>query len=50
MNIDMLIYTVGALLITMITAGFVAWGFKTKQFESNDFLKTLPLEEDKDPQ
>ena len=48
MNIDMLIYTIGALLITLITAGFVVWAFKTKQFESNDFLCSLPLEEDEE--
>lgn len=46
MNFDMLIYTIGALLITCITAGFVLWAFKTKQFESNDFLKNYPIEED----
>lgn len=48
LNIDMLIYSVGALGITLITAGFVVWAFKTRQFESNDFLKSLPLEEDEE--
>lgn len=42
----MLIYTIGAFLITIITAGFVVWAFKTKQFEANDFLRYMPLEED----
>ncbi len=49
-NVDMLIYSVGALMITLITAGFVAWALKTRQFESNDFLKSLPLEEDEEEQ
>jgi nitrogen fixation-related uncharacterized protein len=42
----MLIYTIGALLITGITVGFVFWGFKTKQFEENEHLKNACLEED----
>jgi cbb3-type cytochrome oxidase subunit 3 len=46
MNVDMLIYTLGALGITLITAGFVVWAFKTKQIENNDYLRYLPLEED----
>lgn len=46
MDIDMLIYTIGALLITGITVGFVLWGFKTKQFEENEHLKYKALEED----
>jgi hypothetical protein len=50
LNFDMLIYTIGALMITLITAGFVVWAFKTKQFESNDFLRYYPLEEDEDQQ
>ena len=45
-NIDLLIYSIGALLITLVTAGFVIWAFKTKQFEDNDFLKNYPLEEE----
>jgi hypothetical protein len=46
LNIDMLIYTVGALLITGITSGFVLWGFKTRQFQNNEHLKYACLEED----
>jgi len=42
----MLIYIIGALLITGVTVGFVLWGFKTKQFEDNDHLKYKCLEED----
>jgi hypothetical protein len=48
MDIDMLIYTIGAFLITFTTAGFVVWGFKTKQFEENEHLKYKPLEEDEE--
>lgn len=46
MDIDMLIYMIGALLITAVTAGFVLWGFKTKQFEDNEHMKYECLEED----
>jgi hypothetical protein len=46
MDIDMLIYVIGALGITSITAGFVVWSFVTKAFEENDQLKLKPLEED----
>jgi cbb3-type cytochrome oxidase maturation protein len=42
----MLIYMIGALLITAITAGFVLWAFKTKQFEDNDHMKYACIEED----
>jgi nitrogen fixation-related uncharacterized protein len=46
LDIDMLIYLIGAFLITCITVGFVVWGFRTKQFEENEHLKNKPLEED----
>jgi cbb3-type cytochrome oxidase maturation protein len=46
LNIDMLIYVIGALLITGVTVGFVLWGFKTKQFKDNEKLKYACLEED----
>jgi nitrogen fixation-related uncharacterized protein len=45
-DIDMLIYIIGALGITFITAGFVFWSLKTKAFEDNEHLKFKPLEED----
>jgi nitrogen fixation-related uncharacterized protein len=48
LDIDMLIYMIGAFLITCITVGFVVWGFKTKQFEENEHLKHQPLEEDEE--
>jgi hypothetical protein len=44
----MLVYTIGAFLIAGITAGFLVWGFKTKQFEQNEHLKYKPLEEDEE--
>ena len=46
MEIDMLIYIIGALGITIITAGFVVWSFYTKAFENNEHLRFKPLEED----
>jgi hypothetical protein len=45
-DIDMLIYIIGALGITFITAGFVIWSFVTKAFEGNEDLRFKPLEED----
>jgi len=45
----MLIYVIGALLITGVTVGFVLWGFKTRQFEDNEHMKHACLEED-DPE
>ncbi len=48
MNIDLLIYTVGSILMACISVGFVLWGFKTGQFKENDHLKHEPLEEDDD--
>lgn len=48
MNIDLLIYTVGSILMAGISVGFVLWGFKTGQFEENEHLKRKPLEEDEE--
>jgi nitrogen fixation-related uncharacterized protein len=42
----MVIYMIGAFAIVAITAGFVAWGFKTNQFKDNEHLKYQPLEEE----
>jgi cbb3-type cytochrome oxidase maturation protein len=47
-NVDLLIYTVGSILMACISVGFVLWGFKTGQFKENDHLKREPLEEDDD--
>jgi len=46
LDINMLIYTLGALAIAGITIGLLIWGFKTRQFEENEKLKSKPLEED----
>ena len=46
MNIDLLIYTVGSILMAGISVGFVLWGLKTGQFKENEHLKRKPLEED----
>lgn len=46
MNIDVLIYTLGAALMMCIYVGFLVWGIKTKQFEENEHLKRKPLEEE----
>ena len=48
MNVDLLIYTIGSILMACISVGFVLWGFKTGQFKENDHLKREPLEEDDD--
>ena len=48
MNVDLLIYTMGSILMACISVGFVLWGFKTGQFKENDHLKREPLEEDDD--
>ena len=50
MDLDMLIYIIGALGITFITAGFVAWSLRTKAFEDNENLRFKPLEEDETAQ
>jgi hypothetical protein len=42
----MLIYIMGALGITFITAGFVVWSLLSKAFENNEHLRFKPLEED----
>ena len=48
MNIDLLIYTVGSILMASISVGFVVWGLKTGQFKENEHLKRKPLEEDEE--
>jgi nitrogen fixation-related uncharacterized protein len=44
----MLIYMIGAFLIAGISVGFVVWGFKTRQFVDNAYLKRKALEEDEE--
>lgn len=48
MDVDMLIYTVGAFLIAGVTVGFLFWSLKTGQFKENKHLKNLPLKEDEE--
>ena len=48
LNVDIMIYLIGAILLTCITIGFVIWGLKTGQFEENEHVKHLPLTEDED--
>ena len=46
MDIDVLIYTVGAALMVLIYVGFLVWGIKTGQFKDNEKLRYKPLEEE----
>lgn len=48
MNIDVLIYTIGAALMMCIYLGFLVWGIKTEQFKDNEHLKYKPLDEEED--
>ena len=48
MDVDMLIYTIGSLLLAGVSIGFVLWGFKTGQFKENEHVKRAPLEEDEE--
>ena len=48
LNVDILIYVIGAILMACISVGFVFWGLKTGQFKENDHLKRLPLKEDEE--
>ena len=46
LDIDILIYMIGSILMTCISVGFVLWGFKSGQFKENEHVKRQPLEED----
>ena len=48
MDLDMLIYVIGAFLMAGISIGFVVWGFKTGQFVENAGLNSRVLEEDEE--
>ena len=48
MNVDMLIYMIGAFGIALITAGFFVWALRTKHFHEDENLKRKPLEEDEE--
>ncbi len=45
MNIDMVIYVVGAFGIAGITAGLFLYGIITRQFSEDESLKCKPIEE-----
>lgn len=46
MNVNMLIYMIGAFVIAALTTGFFLWSIITKQFSEDAHLEQLPLEED----
>jgi cbb3-type cytochrome oxidase maturation protein len=48
LDVDMLIYVAGGVLMAFISIAFVIWGLKTGQFEENEHLKRKPLEEDEE--
>ena len=48
LNVDILIYLIGAILMACVSVGFVLWGLKTGQFRENEHLKRLPLKEDEE--
>ena len=48
LNVDILIYVIGAIIMTCISVGFVLWGLKTGQFKENEHLKRLPLMEEEE--
>ena len=48
LDIDMLIYMIGAFLMAGISVGLVVWGFKTGQFKECPDLNRKVLEEDEE--
>jgi len=48
LDIDILIYMIGSILMACISIGFVVWGFKSGQFKENEHVKRQPLEEDEE--
>jgi nitrogen fixation-related uncharacterized protein len=48
LNVDILIYTIGAALMMCIYFGFLVWGIKTEQFKENEHLKYKPLDEEEE--
>jgi cbb3-type cytochrome oxidase maturation protein len=45
-DVDILIYLIGSVLMACISIDFVIWGFKSGQFKENEHLKRQPLDED----
>ena len=48
LDVDILIYMIGSILMACISIGFVLWGFKSGQFKENEQVKRQPLEEDEE--
>ena len=48
LNVDILIYMIGSILMACISVGFVIWGFRSGQFKENEKVKRQPLEEDEE--
>ena len=48
MDVDILIYMIGSILMACISIGFVLWGFKSGQFKENEHVKRQPLEGDEE--
>jgi hypothetical protein len=46
LDVNMLIYMIGALAIASLTTGFFIWNIITKQYSEDAHLKQIPLEED----
>ena len=48
LDVDILIYTIGSIVMAGVSIGFVLWGFKTGQFKDNEHLKRAPLDEEEE--
>lgn len=48
MNVDMLIYMIGAFGIAMVTAGLFMWSLTSKHFQEEEKMKNMPLKEDEE--
>jgi cbb3-type cytochrome oxidase maturation protein len=48
LDVDILIYIIGSIIMACISVGFVLWGLKSGQFEENEHVKRQPLEEDEE--
>jgi nitrogen fixation-related uncharacterized protein len=46
LDVNMLIYMIGAFAIAGLTTSFFLWSIITKQFSEDAHLKQIPLEED----
>ena len=48
LDVDILIYVIGSIMMACISVGFVLWGLKSGQFKENEHVKRQPLEEDEE--